>query len=85
MRRNTLSVTTRHHTVPESQQLNLVKESLRDIKRQLQNIIKQHYSIKNAMTLIRFFAYPLHLLAVKQYQPVLNHPLTLRILYDISF
>ena len=46
MRRGTLTVITRHHTVPEPYQLSLVRESLSDIKLQLQKIIKQHYSIK---------------------------------------
>ena len=46
MRRDTLTVITRHHTVPEPYQLSLVRESLPDIKLQLQKIIKQHYSIK---------------------------------------
>ncbi len=46
MRRDTLTVITRHHTVPEPYQLCLVKESLPDIKKQLEKIIKQHYSIK---------------------------------------
>jgi hypothetical protein len=44
MRRDTLTVITRQHTVPEPYQLSLVRESLPNIKRQLQKIIKQHYS-----------------------------------------
>ena len=51
---NTLTVITRHHTVPEPYQLCLVKESLPDIKKQLQKLLNST-TVLNAMILIRFF------------------------------